>query len=216
MKRNNLIHDQNGAVLVETAVMLTLFLVFILGAVDFMLAFYQWNAATKAVAVGARIAAVSDPVASGLNKLSAAVVGAYLPAGAPMPAFVITCDGARTTCVCEGACDGVGGYDRAAMNAIVFGRGSESCFDATSYERSGMCDILPAITPANIVVTYRQTGMGYAGRLGGPAPTITLAVRNLALPLFFLRGLPGADKLQMPPLTTSITAEDLSSTAPSF
>ena len=32
-----------------------------------MNALYQWNAAAKAVEIGARIAAVSDPVASGLN-----------------------------------------------------------------------------------------------------------------------------------------------------
>jgi hypothetical protein len=216
MKRPNLISDQGGAVLVETTVMLTLFLAFILGAVDLLLAFYQWNAAVKAVAVGARIAAVSDPVAGGLNRLSAAVVNAYLPAGAPMPAFEVTCDGARARCVCEGACEGIIGYDSSAMNAIVFGRGSASCHDATSYERSGMCDILPAITPANVVVTYRQTGMGYAGRPGGPVPSITLSVKDLPVQLFFLGGMPGLGGLHMPLLTTSITAEDLSSAAPSF
>jgi Flp pilus assembly protein TadG len=61
--------DNNGAVLVEATIMMTI--MFVLGSVDFLFAFYQWNAAAKAVQVGARIAAVSDPVATGLNGLSA-------------------------------------------------------------------------------------------------------------------------------------------------
>ena len=59
--------DQDGGVLVETTVLIPILLVFLLGAVDFLFAFYQWSAAIKAVEVGARIAAVSDPVAEGLN-----------------------------------------------------------------------------------------------------------------------------------------------------
>ena len=53
---------------------LTVILLVIIGVVDLLFAFYQWNAATKAVAIGARIAAVSDPVAVGLDRLSATVV----------------------------------------------------------------------------------------------------------------------------------------------
>ena len=61
--------DQAGSVLVETTVLIPIVFVFLLGAVDFLMAFYQWNLATKAVQVGARIAVVSDPVADGLNTL---------------------------------------------------------------------------------------------------------------------------------------------------
>ena len=63
--------DNNGGVLVEATIMITIMFVFVLGSIDFLFAFYQWNAATKAVQVGVRIAAVSDPVAKGLNGLSA-------------------------------------------------------------------------------------------------------------------------------------------------
>ena len=55
--------DQDGSVLVEATVLIPILLVFLLGAVDFSLAFYNGALATKAVEVGARIAAVSDPVA---------------------------------------------------------------------------------------------------------------------------------------------------------
>ena len=55
--------DNTGGVLVEATIMITIMFVFVLGSIDFLFALYQWNAATKAVQVGVRIAAVSDPVA---------------------------------------------------------------------------------------------------------------------------------------------------------
>ena len=58
-----LISDQGGGVLVEATVMLLLTFFVLFGSVDFLNAFYQWNMANKAVQHGARIAAVSNPVA---------------------------------------------------------------------------------------------------------------------------------------------------------
>jgi hypothetical protein len=210
--------DESGAVLVEVTVAMTIMLVFLLGSIEFLFVFYQWNAAAKAVQVGARIAAVSDPVAGGLNGLSFAVVGAAVPPGASMPNFVITCDGSTSRCVCssEGTCPGEVVYSSAAMDTIVFGRGSSSCNDATSSYNAGMCDIFGRIRPANVVIVYTQTGLGFAGRPGGPAPTITISLKDLPLQFFFLSGLMGFGNLRVPPLTTSMTAEDLSSRAPAF
>jgi Flp pilus assembly protein TadG len=212
------IRDDNGAVLVEVTVVMTIMFVFILGSIEFLFAMFQWNAATKAVQIGARIAAVSNPVAAGLNNLGLAVVSASLPPGSAMPNFIITCDGATESCTCNtvGACPGVGGYDAAAMNTIVYGRGSSSCSDATSFYDTGMCDIFSRISPANVVIVYTQTGLGYAGRPGGPAPTITVSIQNLPFQFFFLSGLRGFKDIPIPALTTSITAEDLSSNAPTF
>jgi hypothetical protein len=210
--------DENGAVLVEVTVVMTIMFVFILGSIEFLFALYQWNAAAKAVQIGARIVAVSAPIAAGLNNLSLAAVSPSAPPGSAMPNFMITCDGATASCTCNtvGACPGVGGYDQAAMNTLVFGRGSSSCFDATSYYDTGMCDIFPKIRPDNVVVVYRQTGLGYVGRPGGPVPTITISIQNLPFQFFFLSGLRGFKDIPIPALTTSITAEDLSSDAPSF
>jgi len=217
MSAKYFLRDQQGSVLVEVTIMLSVTLVLVLGAIDFLLLFYQWNAAAKAVQIGARLAAVSDPVASGLNNLSQAVVSASVPPGAAMPNFVVTCDGRTTTCTCNGnACRGMKGYDGAAMNNIVFGRGSSSCSDAKSAEGVGMCDIFPRITPANVKIVYAQTGLGYAGRPGGPVPTITVSLQNLPFQFFFLRGLMGFHDFQIPASTVSLTAEDLSSRAPSF
>ena len=203
--------------LVEVTVMMTIMFVFLLGSIEFLFVFYQWNAAAKAVQIGARVAAVSDPVAEGLNRLSMGVVGSLAAPGDAMPFFQITCDGGSGRCICNGAgtCPAGLAYDSAAMRTIVYGRGSASCSDATSFYDTGMCDVFARITPANVVIVYTQTGLGFAGRPGGPAPTITVSLKDLPLQFFFLSGLMGF-KLQMPSLTTSITAEDLSSGAPAF
>jgi hypothetical protein len=212
------LRDRNGAVLVEVTVVMTIMLVFILGSIEFLFAFYQWNAAAKAVQIGARIAAVSDPVAAGLNNLSLAVVSATVPPGSAMPYFRVTCDGATASCTCNtvGACPGVGGYDETAMRTMVFGRGHSSCSEATSVYDAGMCGIFSRIRPDNVVISYTQTGLGYAGRPGGPVPTITISLHDLSFQFFFLSGIRGFNNIQIPALTTSITAEDLSSRAPSF
>ena len=73
---------------------------------------------------------------------------------------------------------------------------------------------LSRILEGNVVIQYVQTGLGYAGRPGGPAPTITLAVEDMPFQFFFLGGVVGFAKMRMPP-TTSITAE-IASGAPSF
>src|SRR5215813_1947070 len=210
--------DQRGAVIVEVTIVLTFMFVLVLGGIEFLLLFYQWNASAKAVQVGARLAAVSDPVAAGLNGLSAAVVTAAVPPGAAMPNFAITCNGRTATCQCTpaNACREVTGYDRAAMNTIVFGRGSSSCSDAKSADNVGMCDIFSRITPANVVILYTQTGRGYAGRPGGPVPTITISLQNLPFQFFFLRGLIGLRNPTIPASTMSVTAGDLSGRAPAF
>jgi Flp pilus assembly protein TadG len=210
------VHDASGAVLVEVTVTMALMLVFILGSIDFLFAFYQWNAATKAVQVGARIAAVSDPVAIGLNGLSAAVVNSFVPPGAQMPNFAVRCERKTESCRCVGACASVGAYNPVAMNTIIFGRGSSSCSDATSIYRAGMCDIFSRIADANVIVQYVQTGLGYAGRPGGPAPTITVSIEDLPFQFIFLSGIMRNGSIPIPALTTSITAEDLASSAPSF
>jgi Flp pilus assembly protein TadG len=210
--------DTNGGVLVESTVMITIMFVFVLGSIDFLFALYQWNAATKAAQVGVRIAAVSDPVVKGLNGLSANVVSASLRPATAMPSFTVTCDGGTATCTCRGACKGVGGYNATAMQTIVFGRGSMACGDATSSYTTGMCDVFERITPANVRIVYTQpatpAGLGYAGRPGGPVPTIKISLQNMPFRFFFLGDLLGFRDIQIPAATTTMTGEDLYSCSP--
>jgi Flp pilus assembly pilin Flp len=210
MRRPPIWRDESGAVFAEFAILLPLVVFVVCGSIDFLYAFYQWNAAAKAVEIGARIAAVSDPVAAGLNRLSnQAVIDGVTP-GAAIPGFVVTCR--EQSCTCTGACPGLAGnlFDPVAMNRIVFGRGSTACGDATSYYATGMCDVLPSVTADNVVIVYRQTGLGYAGRPGGPVPTISVSLQNMQFKFFFISALLGVN-LAIPPMTTTITAEDLCS-----
>jgi hypothetical protein len=212
--------DNNGSVLVEATIMITIMFVLVLGSIDFLFAFYQWNAATKAVQVGVRIAAVSDPVARGLNGLSAGVVSASLRPGSAMPSFTVTCDGGTAKCTCQGACRGVDGYNDAAMRTLVFGRGSTACGDAISSYTAGMCDIFSKITPANVRIAYTQpaapVGLGFAGRPGGPVPTIKISLQNMPFRFFFLGDLLGFRNIQLPDATTTMTGEDLYSCSPTM
>jgi hypothetical protein len=213
MKPNAFWRDETGAVLVEISILLPIVITILCGSIDFLYAFYQWNAAAKAVQVGARIAAVSDPVAAGLNDLTNLVVlsGSVAPRR-PMPGFTFTCDGRVEACTCSGNCPGISAnpYNATAMNRLIFGRGSSSCTDATTYYATGMCDILPSITAANVRIVYTQTGLGYAGRPGGPVPTITVSLQDLQFQFFFLSYLLGRN-IPIPAMTTTITAEDLCS-----
>ena len=207
MRLRRLWGDQRGTVFVETTIMLGILLIFVLGCIDFLMAMYQWPAAAKAVQVGARIAAVSTPVAQDFTDITGLEGGA--DAGTfPPPSFTTrTCSGAGS-----GSCTGGSPYDLAAMNRIVFGRvGGTSCTGATSSYEIGMCDVFHRITRANVRVSYMYSGLGFAGRPGGPVPTITVSLQNIPFQFFFLGGLMGFANINIPPLTTTITGEDLSS-----
>ena len=199
-----LLRDQTGGVLVEATVMLSILFIFVLGSVDFLMAMYQWNAAAKAVQVGARIAAVSTPVATAVSGITG-LEGGATPGTVPPPSF--------TTMTCTGT--GGTGCSTAAMNTIVYGRGSVACNDATSFYNTGMCDIFTRIQPANVTVSYMYSGLGFSGRPGGPVPTITVELANLNFQFFFLAGLMGFNNISIPNMRTTITGEDLSSAGPS-
>ena len=62
----NIWRDESGAVLIEFTAAAFTFFIILFGVVEFANVYYQWNAATKAVQLGARLAAVSDPVSNDL------------------------------------------------------------------------------------------------------------------------------------------------------
>jgi hypothetical protein len=201
---------EHGSVLVEAAIVMPVFLMLVLGAIDILYASYQWSAAVKAVQIGLRIAAVSDPVAVGLGVLSAAAVDPNAPPGSPPPTFVVTCDGAAESCSCQGYCRGIGGYDADAMNTIVYGRNSSGCGDSTGIYFTGMCDLFGALKPANVLIVYQAGGLGYVGRPGS-VPIITISLQKVPFQFIFLHAAFGS--IPIPGLTASTPAEDMSSTA---
>lgn len=198
-----LVSDNGGSSLVEFTLIVSLLIIVTGGIVDFTFALYEWSCATKAVQQGARLAAVSDPLSSDLKTLTG-LEGGALP-GDPFPAFTRVCSGSTSSC-------SGGTYDGTAMNTLVYGRGQTSCGSLGADQFAGMCDVYGKILPANVIVTYRQSGLGFAGRPGGPVPTITVQLTGLTYNLVFLGTLLGGAQISMPALSATVTGEDMRTT----
>ena len=82
-----------------------------------------------------------------------------------------------------------------------------------------MCNFFSAVTPNNVQVIYRQTGLGYVQRTDGPQPTVTVSLlqtpdsATLKFRFFFLGGLMGFADTKIPAFTTTVTGEALSASA---
>lgn len=189
--------------MVEFSITAALYFAIVGGLIDFTNGFYQWNSATKALQQGARLAAISDPVASDLASMTGLEEGAQ--AGDPFPDYIRVCSGATR------ACSG-GTFDQKALETIVYGRGRTSCAPAGTSQPPAMCNVFKKIRPENVVVTYQHTGLGFAGRPGGPVPTITVELTGLTFEFAFLNGLMGFQPIPMPPMKTTATGEDLRTT----
>lgn len=204
--------SEDGVAMVEMTIVSTLLFALTLGFVDFGYAFYQWNAATKAVQVGARLASISDAVATNLaNAAPTANPGAPVVAGAYGP-FVCSYSGGT------GSCTNNGGFNAAAFSQIFRGdtanTNDDTCPALTGTQRPGMCHFFSGLLRSNVVVTYTATGLGYQTRLGGPVPTITVSLQNRTFQFFFLQGLMGFNNITMPSMLSTVTGEDLKSTWP--
>lgn len=193
---SRLLSDQRGAA-AEFALILPLAMLLFLGLIDAGRYLYTVNRAEKATQVGARFAIVTDPVASGLAGFSfvgADVDGVTLTQGDRIPAGAlgtISCNG--SSCSCTGCPTGLNGTTR---NAAAFNR-----------LLGRMQDFMPEILPANLVIEYRGSGLGYAGDPNGMdiAPLVTVRLRNMTFTPFFLLG--GID-IDLPDFSYTLTMED--------
>ena len=219
-KRKNLWSDESGAAMVEfTAAALTFFLL-VFGSVEFANAYYQWNAATKAVQWGARVAAVSEPVANNLKTFTGVENGTLPGVILASGAYDCTCSGATGACTGTMPAGALGCYYLAApMQRIVYGaEGRTTCVASTSDRDIGMCHLFPRILLSKVVVRYQYTGLGYAGRPGGAVPTITVSLGGtpkLQFEFILIGGLMNAAgaafpaAIDMPSFATTVTGEDL-------
>jgi hypothetical protein len=201
------LREQSGAAMVEMTIVMMLLFTLVLGFVDFGYAFYQWNAANKAVQVGARLAAVSTPVPTSLvdeaDTTDTGLVGEAIPSGefsyscTADAAGVPTCD----RCDDADACASVT-TSQTAFDLILDGDAS----------RPGMRDFFPALQPDEVQIEYIATGLGYWTRPGGPVPTVRVSIVNRTFDFFFLSGLLSFTPITMPDMLSTVTGEDLSTT----
>jgi Flp pilus assembly protein TadG len=187
----HLLKSTRAASAAEFALTLPLLLVFLFGIIDAGRFAWEYNKAEKATQIGARFAAVTDPVAPGLVNFNFATGG--LNPGDTIPASAlgtITCD--STTCACtSGTCPTGTGTPTGAWTQLV----------------ARMRQIDPSIQATNVQVLYRGSGIGFAGDPTGMdiVPIVTVQLTNMSFrPLLLL----ALQTVNMPDFHTSLTAED--------
>lgn len=188
--------DRSGGSAAEFALVLPLLILFIFGIIDGGRFLWETNKAEKATQAGARVAVVTDVLDDGLvleSYVGQTIDGVTLTQGDVIPASALgelKCDNAGCTCE-TGTCPGAGTYDTASFDRIV--------------ER--MSFMKPDIDPEDVIVTYRGSGLGFAGDPNGMeiAPLVTVELNNMQFrPLVLF----GAVPVNLPPFRTTLTAED--------
>ena len=204
---SQIVGEESGAAMVEASIALSLLLTLTLGFVDFGYAFYQWNAASKAVQVGARLASISPPISPNVT-----TAGPTSAPGDPIPVYP-TANSYRFVCV-GGNATSCTDYDDVRFSRIFRGdtaySNDDACPALAAGQRPGMCHFFPRLRRQDVQITYVSTGLGYQTRPGGAVPTIVVEIRpGLPFQFFFLGGLLGFENIDVPSMRSTVTGEDL-------
>jgi Flp pilus assembly protein TadG len=213
---SKLLRDISGSVLVETTIVLPMFLLLVLGTIDVTYMFYEWALANKAAYMGARTAVVSDPVATKITDLS------YTPSQLQLigqPCFDnmgnnVNCPSVPPTVCTSTAC-----------TPNTFG------FDSTAFTNSngtGIFDrmkvIFPRLQPQNVTITYQTNDLGFVGQpyIGNSAQfslplNVTVSITDMTHQFYFIGPLvkffggffPAMST--MPTFATTLQSEDMDS-----
>jgi len=190
----------DGAVTVETSLMIMVLVILTGGSIEAGYAFYQYNGAQQAARTGARIAATSNPVAPSVNTMTG--LSGSVSQGQAFPDFEITCRNDTQQC-------SEGSYDSVAMQRIVFGPDQDGVCGATSRARRGMCDVFKDTKLAHVDVAYFSSGLGTAGYQGDAAPMVSVTLREVPLNFVFLDLVGLGDVIHLPPVEATLMGEDL-------
>ena len=186
----------NAASSAEFALVIPLLLLLIFGVIDGGRFMWEFNRAEKATQMGVRFAAVTSPVlGSGFADYSFSVDDG-IPQGSPVPTSNFssaTCTSASCTCAGGAVCGSVA-RDAVAFQNIV----------------NRMAAIYPAVTANNVIVEYKNVGLGYAGDPNGPDVAPLITVRLTGLNFHPVTCLMLACSIAMPDFRAALTAEDLS------
>ena len=186
-----LLRDRSGAAAVEFSMIAMLLIVLIFGIIDFSMAIWQWNSAEKATEFGVRLAVVSSPIANGLEtfdcKTNAISWGARCSTAGAGQLPTVLCRGDTASCT--------GGF---AYSAVAF-----------APIATRMQSVYLQLLPENITIQYADSGLGFAGRPGGPVPAVTVCLQNMNFDFTIINGLLGFGTIAMPPFCATLTAEDM-------
>ncbi len=189
-----LLLDRTASSAAEFALVLPLLILFLFGIIDGGRYLWEVNKAEKATQAGARVAVVTDVISTGLGTQGYVGVG-VLTQGDVIPASALsdlTCT--RTACTCTGNCP----TNYATANSTNFDR----IVTRMQYMK-------PDIAANNVTVTYRGSGLGFAGDPNGMeiAPLVTVQLSGVQFrPLVLFN----AVAFNLPAFRTTLTSEDSS------
>jgi hypothetical protein len=191
--------DERGSVLTEFAVVLPLFLILLFAVIDFGQIYLRWILAEKATHLAARLAVVRAPICANVPLINERSFFAprNLPFGTSCGAFTGLC-AFRSPRTCDGA---------------------SAAGDTLDEIITAVGGFLPnTVQPDNIRLTYSFADLGF---LGGPyVPLVSVELEgDIEVPFitplgpllqtFYGGGGAGLDDPEMPPMLTTLPAEDL-------
>jgi len=189
----------HGSTAAEFGLVLPILSLLLIGTIDISRFLWVCNLAEKATQVGARFAVVTDIVPTGLSTYDFVGSGG-LTQGDPIPQSQF--GGA--------SCSSTGGSVSCACNAgatcPALGTAKTQAF---TYIVTRMQQFFPAITPANVVISYEYSGLGYAGDPHGTdvAPLVVVKLRNMTFTPNVFRFF-GNTTVNLPSFATALTLED--------
>lgn len=182
--------SSGGSTGFEFTLLLPLLLLLLLGFIDVGRFIWTVNRAEKATQMGVRFAVTTDMVAAGLGSYTFTESGVAQGGTIPTSAFVgVTCN--STTCTNKGA-GPVPGHSAAAFNNIV----------------TRMRFFMREITPANVVIDYDNSGLGYAGDPNAPDVAALTTVRLTGVTFRPYSTYAFFGPIQLPAFQSALTMED--------
>lgn len=199
------VRDRRGTSAAEFALILPLFLLFLLGIIDLGRYAWEFNQAEKATQTGARWAAVTDTIpggttSTGLQNYSFAVSGGITQGtvvnSTAFPGVYCQTASGTLGCTCKGSC----GFSVATTDA--------SATTAWTNLVDRMSEIYPGIDADDVRIDYDWSGLGFAGDPNGPdvAPLVTVSLRDMVFEPMFLGAL--GITFPIPTASYSLTMED--------
>lgn len=181
------IREQEGAFAAEFAIIVSVLILLTFAVMDMGYALWQWNNAEKAAQIGARLAVVSTPIASGLANYDCG--NDTTAAGQP----------------CSQGGNNFGAVTCTMTSCTGFG------FSQDEADRllARMRKIFPQMQADNLVVEYQDLSLAFDGR-GSPVGSVTVRIVDMSFDFLLLDSLIGAETISMPEFTTTLTSEDLS------
>ncbi|HKR16229.1 MAG TPA: TadE/TadG family type IV pilus assembly protein [Rhizorhapis sp.] len=204
---NILIHlgrDKKAASAAEFAMVLPLLLIFLLGMLDVGRLMWTWNKAEKATQAGVRYAVATSMVSGELFDYRFTVDGGVSQGDAvPSTTFDYLICTEENDCT-DDLADGTPACEGSACSEI------EAVLDTNAFDGlvTRMQALFPEIETDNVVIEYKNIGLGFAGDPNGAdvSPLVKVSLQNMTFhPITFMLF---NGTITLPDFSAALTMED--------